>query len=249
MEQQESEKWVNLDEVAEHVGLCKDTIRNYIKKNQIPFYRIGKMYKSIPSQLATGKKRYVVSSATQKRKTQKDMERLSDLLDSKTVIPCFNALNPSAALSQTQDDDTFKLYLSDVGLFTAMIFEASPSAGENIYAKLLSDKLPADLGYLYENAVAQIITASSRALYYHTWQKKGSVHSYEIDFLLQSGAKIVPLEIKSSATKSHESIDVFCKKYSKHVSVSFLLSQKDVGREGSLMLKPIYMLPFILEDL
>ena len=45
MGQQESEKWVNLDEVAEHVGLCKDTIRNYIKKNQIPFYRIGKMYK------------------------------------------------------------------------------------------------------------------------------------------------------------------------------------------------------------
>ncbi len=210
---------------------------------------IGKMYKSIPSQLATGKKRYVVSSATQKRKTQRDMERLSDLLDSKTVIPCFNALNPSAALSQTQDDDTFKLYLSDVGLFTAMIFEASPSAGENIYAKLLGDKLPADLGYLYENAAAQIIAATDRTLYYHTWQKKGSVHSYEIDFLLQSGAKIVPLEIKSSANKSHESIDVFCKKYSKHVSVSFLLSQKDVGREGSLMLKPIYMLPFILEDL
>ena len=146
-------------------------------------------------------------------------------------------------------EDWFKLYLSDVGLFTAMIFEASPSAGENIYAKLLSDKLPADLGYLYENAVAQIMTAANRALYYHTWQKKGSVHSYEIDFLLQSGAKIVPLEIKSSANKFHESIDVFCKKYSKHVSSAFLLSQKDVGREESLKLKPIYMLPFVLEDL
>ena len=71
---------------------------------------IGKMYKSIPSQLATNKKRYVISKATQKRKGNKDLERLSDLLDSKTVIPCYNTFNPGVALSQTRDDDTFKLY-------------------------------------------------------------------------------------------------------------------------------------------
>ena len=210
---------------------------------------IGKMYESIPSQLATNKKRYMISRATGKRKTKKDEERLADLLDSKTVIACYNTFNPGMTLAQTRDNDTFKLYLSDIGLFTTMIFKASPKTDESIYSKLLGDKLPADLGYLYENAVAQMITSTNRASYYHTWEKKNSTHYYEVDFLLQDKTKIVPLEVKSSATKKHESIDAFCKKYSKQVSQAILLSQKDVGKDNNLKFVPIYMLPFILEDL
>ena len=210
---------------------------------------IGKMYESIPSQLATNKKRYMISRATGKRKTQKDVERMSDLLDSKTVIACYNTYNPDITLAQSRDDDTFKLYLSDIGLFTTMIFKASPKIDESIYSKLLGDKLSADLGYLYENAVAQMITATGRSAYYHTWKKENSTHYYEVDFLLQDKFKLLPLEVKSSATKKHESVDEFCKKYSQHVSQAILLSQKDVGEDNNLKLKPIYMLPFILEDL
>jgi len=210
---------------------------------------IGKMYESIPSQLATNKKRYMISRATGKRKTKKDVERMADLLDSKTVIACYNTYNPSITLAQTKDDDTFKLYLSDIGLFTTMIFKASPKTDESIYSKLLGDKLSADLGYLYENAVAQMITATGRSAYYHTWEKENSTHYYEVDFLLQDKAKLLPLEVKSSATKKHESIDAFCKKYSQNVSRAILLSQKDVGKDNNLNLKPIYMLPFIMEEL
>ena len=210
---------------------------------------IGMMYKSIPSQLATQKKRYVISKATKKRTTKKDLERLSDLIDSKTVIPCYNTTDPNVTLSQTQDNDTFKLYLSDVGLFTTMIFAASPDTGDNIYSKLLSDKLSADLGYLYENMAAQIIASTNRTPYYHTWEKEASTHYYEVDFLLQTGSKIIPLEVKSSANKNHESIDAFCSKYSSRIARPLLISQKDVGNEGQLLFKPVYMLPFVLEDL
>ena len=210
---------------------------------------IGKMYESIPSQLATNKKRYMISRATGKRKTQKDLERMSDLLDSKTVIPCYNTYNPGVALAQSKDDDTFKIYLSDIGLFTTMIFKASPKTDESIYSKLLGDKLSADLGYLYENVAAQMITVTGRSAYYHTWEKENSTHYYEVDFLLQDKVKILPLEVKSSATKKHESIDEFCKKYSQYVSQAVLLSQKDVGKDNNLKLKPIYMLPFIMEKL
>ena len=210
---------------------------------------IGKMYESIPSQLATNKKKYLISRATGKRKTKKDEERLADLLDSKTVIACYNTFNPGMTLAQSRDINTFKLYLSDIGLFTTMIFKASPKTDESIYSKLLGDKLPADLGYLYENAVAQMITASKRSAYYHTWEKKNSTHYYEVDFLLRDKTKLVPLEVKSSATKKHESIDAFCEKYSKQVSQAILLSQKDVGKDNNLKLKPIYMLPFVLEEL
>ena len=159
------------------------------------------------------------------------------------------SFNPAITLAQSRDDDTFKLYLSDIGLFTTMIFKASPRTDESIYSKLLGDKLPADLGYLYENVVAQMIAASNRSAYYHSWEKENSTHYYEVDFLLQDKSKLLTLEVKSSATKKHESIDMFCKKYSKYISQAVLLSQKDVGKDKNLELKPIYMLPFIMEEL
>ena len=171
------------------------------------------------------------------------------MLDSKTVLSCHNVLNPSVALPQTRDDDTFNLYLADTGLFTTMIFRSSEKTDENIYTKLLSDSLPADLGYLYENAVAQIIAGADIDLYYHTWEKENSSHYYEVDFLLASKTKIVSIEVKSSGIGKHESITEFQKKYSKHVSKVILLSQKDIGNCEMLKLYPIYMLPFIIEDL
>lgn len=210
---------------------------------------IGRMYESIPTQLATDKRSYVISAATGKKKVDKDIERLYNMLDSKTVLPCYNVLNPSVTLSQTMDNQTFKLYLADTGLFTTMIFSSSGETDENIYAKLLSDSLPADLGYLYENAVAQVINAAGRPLYYHTWRKDNVTRYFEIDFLVASKTKIVPIEVKSSGLGMHKSITEFQRKYSKNTAAPILLSQKDVGQVEMLKLYPIYMLPYILEDL
>ena len=210
---------------------------------------IGRMYRSVPAQLAVPKKRYLISRATSRRKTSKDDERLSDLLDSKTVLPCYNATDPSVTLSQTRDEEQFKLYLSDIGLFTTMLFNASPKTDDNIYLKLLGDKLPANLGYLYENAVAQMIVSSGRDLYYHTWPKLNSTHYYEVDFILQNGTKVSPVEVKSSSRKTHESIDAFVSRYVSRTGEAFLLSQKDVSSDEKLKLKPVYMLPFVLEEM
>ena len=105
------------------------------------------------------------------------------------------------------------------------------------------------MGYLYENVVAQLIKASGRDLYYHTWKKEGSTHSFEVDFIVTSKNKVIPMEVKSSAVKNHKSIDAFEKKYSKYVGERYLLSQKDVGKVGTLKLKPVYMIGFLLKDL
>lgn len=211
--------------------------------------RITDMYKSVPCQLASKKKHYVITKATGKQKTRKDEERLFELIESGLVLPCYNVLNPNISLSQTKDIDCFKLYLSDIGLFTTILFNDSQNGISDIYQRLLSDSLPADLGYLYENAVAQAIKASGRDLYYHIWRKEGSTHSFEIDFLITSHNKIIPIEVKSSAVKNHKSIDCFEKKYSQYVGERFLLSQKDVGKEGTLKYKPIYMILFLLQEL
>ena len=75
------------------------------------------------------------------------------------------------------------MYLSDTGLFTTLLFNSADKLNTKIYAKLLSDKLDANLGYLYENVAAQMIIASGNKLFYHTWKKTDLAHDYEIDFL------------------------------------------------------------------
>lgn len=214
-----------------------------------PSGRVSAIFDSIPSQLASKKKRFVLSRATGKRSTNKDEELLHDLLNSKTVLCCYEVSEPSIALSQGKIFDKYKLYLADVGLFTTMLFHDESSIYEKIYAKLLSDKLDANLGFLYENAIAQIINSNGRDLYYHTWRKEASTHSYEIDFLLSSKGKIVPIEVKSSDANLHLSMDAFCQKYSAIISRRFLFSQKDIGHDEMLEFKPIYLAPVIISEL
>ena len=210
-----------------------------------PSGRLSDIYASVPAQLALKKKRFVITKATGKRKTGKDEERLFDLIDSGIVLPCYNVSAPSIALAQERKTEDFKLYLSDIGLFVSIIFRSDA----DIYRKLLSDKLPANLGYLYENAVAQALTSVGRKLYFHSWKKEESTHSYEIDFILSSSSKIIPIEVKSSSVRNHESMIAFCDKYSSVVGRRILFSQKDLGKDGSIELKPIYMLPFFLEEI
>ena len=214
-----------------------------------PSGRLAAMYESIPAQLAAKKNRFRISTATGKRPTHKDEERLFDLIDSKTVLPCYNTSNPGATLAQAKDMDTYKLYVADTGLFVTMIFNSEERTSSTIYAKLLSDSLSANLGYLYENACAQILANLNKSLFYHTWKPQGKSHAYEVDFLLADKAKIVAIEVKSSNVNNHTSIDEFATKYSGVVSKRILFSQKDVANKGSLEMKPIYLAPVIIEDI
>ena len=208
--------------------------------------RISALYHSIPAQLAKDTRKYRITTAIGKKNNTKAEELLYELIDSKTVLPCYNSTNPRVSLTNTKDFNSYKLYLSDTGLFVTLLFIDRPVTENDIYAKLLSDKLPANLGYLYENLVAQMIAASGRELFYHTWEKNGSTHYYEVDFLISEGSKINVFEIKYSGTGKHESIKEFSKKYSQNVNKVYLISQKDVGREENLLLQPFYFIPFLI---
>jgi len=197
--------------------------------------------------LAKDARKYRITTAIGKRNNTKVEELLYELIDSKTVLPCYNSTDPRVSLTDTKDFDSYKLYLSDTGLFITLMFIDRPVTENDIYAKLLSDKLPANLGYLYENLVAQMIAASGRELYYHTWGKKESTHYYEVDFLISEGSKINAFEIKSSGSGKHESIREFGKKFSQNINKTYLLSQKDVGKEENLLLKPFYLMPFLVK--
>ena len=211
-----------------------------------PSGRMSALYHSIPAQLAKDSRKYRITTALGRKNNTKADELLYELIDSKTILPCYNSTDPRVSLSDTKDFDSYKLYLSDTGLFVTLMFIDRPSTENDIYARLLSDRLPANMGFLYENLVAQMIAASGRELYYHTWEKPGSTHYYEVDFLISEGSKINAFEVKSSGTGKHESIKMFYKKFSKNVHNIYLLSQKDAGREENLILKPFYLMPFLV---
>ena len=210
-----------------------------------PSGMISAMYHSIPAQLSKGGKKYRTSALTGKRKSSKEEKLLYDLIDSKTVLPSYNTTDPRVSLSLTKDLDSYKMYIADTGLFITLMFIDRPVAENDIYAKLLADKLPANLGYLYENLVAQMIAASGRELFYHTWKKEKSTHYYEIDFLITQSSKVSAIEVKSSGVGKHESLTEFHKKYSKTVRDCVIISQKDIDREGQISFLPVYLTPFL----
>ena len=113
-----------------------------------------------------------------------------------------------------------------------------------IYSKLLSNKLEANLGYIFENVVAQMLASAGNQLFYFTFPKDNK-HNYEVDFLLSRGNKIIPIEVKSSGYKSHTSLDVFCDHFSSRISQRILLYTKDYQKDGATICLPIYFTPFL----
>ena len=114
-----------------------------------------------------------------------------------------------------------------------------------VYEKLLSDKLSANLGYLYENVTAQMLTANGNELFYYTMFNEVSRHNYEIDFLIARKNKVCPLEIKSSGYKTHKSLDVFTEKFSDRILQRYLIYTKDLDKSRDIFCLPVYMVPFL----
>ncbi|WP_353652618.1 AAA family ATPase [Eubacterium sp. AF22-9] len=169
----------------------------------------GDIYDAIPANLSSNASRYVLSNAREGTRAEQVRELIPDMLSSFTVNIAYHANNPGVGMSLTKDSGRYKLFLSDVGLFVTLAFKDKNYTDNVIYNKLLSDKLDANLGYVYENVVAQMLTAKGNNLFYYTMDSDTSNHLYEIDFLISVRDKICPIEVKSGNYRSHKSLDVF----------------------------------------
>ena len=209
-----------------------------------PTGRLETLYMEIPSQLSQTSNRYKPYAVLGDVNEDKLMEFIKDLEDSKTTLFSYHANDPNVGMSLTKDFSKFKIFCADTGLFVTLAFWDKEHTENVIYRKLLNDKLSTNLGYVYENIIAQMLAASGNKLFYYTWPKDAT-HSYEIDFLLSRGAKIHPIEVKSSGYNTHASLDAFCKKYSYIVERRYLIYTKDLKRDKETLLLPVYMTPFI----
>ena len=205
----------------------------------------GDIYDAIPANLSGNASRYILSSAREGIRSEQVRELIPDMLSSYTVNIAYHANNPSVGMALEKDAGRYKLFTSDVGLFVTLAFKDKKYTENLIYNKLLSDKLDANLGYVYENAVAQMLTASGNNLFYYTMESDTSNHLYEIDFLLSRGDKICPLEVKSGNYRAHKSLDVFCDKFSSRVREKYVVHTKDYKWENGINYIPVYMIPFL----
>ena len=209
-----------------------------------PSGKVSAIFKSIPGQLNRNVNRYNTTTVLGRVDEGKEIEIMRNLEQSKTVNFSFHADDPNVGMGLTRNINQYKLFIADTGLFITLAFWDKDFTENIIYEKLLSDKLSANLGYVYENIVAQMLVAAGYELYYYTWPRDEK-HNYEIDFILSRGAKICPIEVKSSSYKRHASLDEFCKKFSARISERYLVYTKDIGKDNQTQLVPAYMVPFL----
>ncbi|MGM9853977.1 MAG: ATP-binding protein [Muribaculaceae bacterium] len=211
-----------------------------------PTGKAARLFKAIPSQLARNASRFKSRSIFgYGMSEEKSAELLRDLEDSLTVNIAHHANDPNVGLALHADYDEYKMYVGDTGLFITLAFWDHSTADNIIYQKLLTDKLSADLGYVYENIVAQVLTANGHQLFYYTWPTESGKHNYDIDFIITQGSKICPIEVRSSGYKTHASLDAFKIKYSDRILWSYLVYTKDLRKEGDIILLPAFLSIFL----
>ena len=207
--------------------------------------RAKALYDAIPAQLSRNASRYKVSTAIPDDKKDRIMSVIAEVEDSMTVNIAYHVDDPNIGLALTRNEDYFKMYASDTGLFVTLAFKDKDITENVIYEKLLNDKLSANLGYVYENMIAQMLRASGKDLYYHTIPYAEGKKYYEVDFLISDRHKIAPIEVKSSGYKSHKSLDEFSAKYSGRIMNRYVIYTKDYKRENGVEYLPVYMTMFI----
>ena len=210
-----------------------------------PTGRTSMMFDAIPAQLNNNAMRYQVSSIDEKARAAQVLGTIAEMVDSGTVNIAYHANDPAVGFAMHKDMEIFKLYLCDTGLFITLAFRDKSFTDNILYHKLLNDKMSTDLGYVYENVVAQMLIAQGNELYYHTFPSATSHHTHEIDFLLSRDSKICPIEVKSSNYKRHASFDEFCRRFSQRILHKYLIYTKDLRKEQDILYLPTYMTQFL----
>jgi predicted AAA+ superfamily ATPase len=207
--------------------------------------KLSMLFAAIPSELNKNASRYQVSSVVENGRSDRMTEYIADLRESMTVNMAYHVNDPNAGMSFYKDLDLFKMFVADTGLFVTLAFRDKDFTENVIYQKLWNDKLNTNLGYLYENVVAQMLRAAGNELFYHTWPTENGKRNYEIDFLLARKNKVCPIEVKSSGYSTHASLDAFFKKYPDRILDQYLVYSKDIKREKGVQYLPFYMTMFL----
>lgn len=213
--------------------------------------KVEEVFDSIPSQLNKHEKKFKFSSLKKEARFRDYDDALFWLNDASIVNICYNSTEPNIGLKLNMDRMTLKCYMADTGLLISHAFDENSLVGEEIYKKLLFDKLEVNNGMIVENIVSQMLVASSHKLYFFSCSSKlNADERMEIDFLIAknkitSRHNISPIEVKSGKNYTISSLRKFKKKFSEKFYIPYVLHTGDLKIEDDIVFLPLYMTPLL----
>lgn len=227
-----------VDEVKRDIlQLYKDDLKKLDAKYR---FSTSLILDALPSELSTQNRLFRSIVLGKNARSSKTYSSYEAVKDSMIVNIANNCLDPNIGFHLTKDYSKQKIYMGDTGLLVTEIFQDSHQPmQDSIYRQLISDKLSVNVGMVMENMVAQTLVSLGYELYFYRFDQ------YEVDFLLSSGKKLIPLEVKSSTYCRHKSLDMFESKYSSRVKTSYVIYSKDLKKEGNVIYLPFYMTMFL----
>ena len=226
-------------------------------KNDIQKYaggamaRVSAIYDAIPGQLQKKEKKFVLTALKDEARMREYDSAFFWLDDAKIVNLCYNTTAPNIGLQLNEDRTILKCYFCDTGLLISLAFSARGIVTNEIYQKLLFDKLEIDEGMLVENIVAQMLKTAGNELFFYSNSDRDDTESrMQIDFLIQkeivtSRHNISPIEVKSSTNYTLKSINKCIKKFGEYLSTPYVLHTKDIEIKDGLVFLPLYMTPLL----
>ena len=209
------------------------------------------IFDEIPAQLQKHEKKFRLAALKKEARFRDYRDALFWLDDSMIVNICYNSTEPSIGLKLNMDRMTLKCYMADTGLLISHAFDENGIVSEEIYKKLLFDKLEVNKGMIMENMVAQMLVAAGHKLYFYSCSSRNDSSSrMEIDFLIakekiSSRHNISPIEVKSGKTYTLSSLKKFKAKYAQQIYIPYVLHTGDLKDEDGILYLPLYMTPLL----
>lgn len=240
VEYRESKDFARIDEVKKNIlTLYRNDIAKFAGNYQ---NKVLAIFDEIPSQLMKKEKKYVLSAISKNARLREYEDAFMWLEDAMITSTCFNATEPGVGLTMAGDFSTRKSYMADTGLLVTHSFYNGAYLDNDLYKAILFDKLNINEGMLMENVVAQMLRAAGHRLFFYSRNDATNrKNQMEIDFLINSGKKTCPIEVKSSGYRKHSSLDKFRSKFKQNVGQPYILYQKDVMEKEGVWHLPIYM--------
>ena len=241
----ESRDFTKVDAVKRQIlRLYKNDIKKYAGGATA---RVSAIYDAIPGQLQKREKKFVLSALKDEARMREYDSAFFWLEDSKMVNISYNTTAPNIGLQLNEDRTVLKCYYCDTGLLISLAFGARGIVTNEIYQKLMFDKLEIDEGMLVENIVAQMLKAAGHELFFYSnYDKEEAENRMQVDFLVQkevvtSRHNISPIEVKSGTGYTLTSIQKCIKKFGQYLSTPYVLHTKDVEQKEGLVYLPLYM--------
>ena len=213
--------------------------------------KVELIFDDIPSQLQKHDRKFKLSSLKKEARFRDYEDALFWLSDAMIANICYNSSAPDIGLKLNMDRTTLKCYMADTGLLISHAFDENGIVSEEIYKKILFNKLETNLGMIMENIVAQMLVASGHKLYFYTNSSRDDAASrMEIDFLIAKSKisnrhNISPIEVKSSKHYTLSSLKKFRTKYAQQLFTPYVLHTSDVKEEEGITYLPLYMVPLL----